>query len=149
MNTASIIIRCKNCGAKNRIPKTRLNDRPICGRCRSLLPEDGVFDSPVIVSDNTFNDEIVAHPGPALLDCWAPWCGPCRTIGPIIDQLAKEFAGKVKFAKLNVDENPATSAKYNIMSIPTMLLFKDGKVMNSLVGALPKAEIENHLRSLI
>lgn len=149
MNTDSIIIRCTKCGAKNRIPKTRLNDRPICGRCHSRLPKGRVFDSPVIVSDKTFNDEIVSSPIPVLLDCWAPWCGPCRTIGPIIDQLAKKFAGKVKFAKLNVDENPATSTKYNIMSIPTMLLFKDGKMVNSLVGALPKAEIENHLRSLI
>jgi len=149
MNTDSIIIGCTNCGAKNRIPKTRLNDRPVCGRCHSRLPESQAFDSPVIVSDKTFNDEIVSVPFPVLLDCWAPWCGPCRTIGPIIDQLAKEFAGKVKFAKLNVDENPATSTKYNIMSIPTMLLFKDGKVVNSLVGALPKAEIENHLRLLI
>ncbi len=149
MNTDSIIIKCKNCGAKNRIPKIRINDKPVCGRCNSPLPEVGAFDSPVIVSDNTFNDEIVSAPVPVLLDCWAPWCGPCRTIGPIIDQLAKEFAGKVKFAKLNVDENPATSTKYNIMSIPTMLLFKDGKVVNSLVGALPKAEIENHLRLLI
>jgi len=103
----------------------------------------------VIVSDNNFNDEIISSPVPVLLDCWAPWCGPCRTVGPIIDQLAKEFADQVKFAKLNVDENPATSAKYSIMSIPTMLLFKDGKVVNSLVGALPKAEIENHLRTLI
>ena len=149
MNTDSIIIRCTKCGAKNRIPKTRLNDRPVCGRCHSRLPEGRVFDSPVIVSDKTFNDEIISAPVPVLLDCWAPWCGPCRTIGPIIDQLAKEFAGKVKFAKLNVDENPATSTKYNIMSIPTMLLFKDGKMVNSLVGALPKAEIENHLRLLI
>ena len=149
MNTGSIIIKCKNCGAKNRIPKTRLNDRPVCGRCHSRLPEERTFNSPVIVSDKTFNDEIVFAPVPVLLDCWAPWCGPCRTIGPIIDQLAKDFAGKVKFAKLNVDENPAISAKYNIMSIPTMLLFKDGKVVNSLVGALPKAEIENHLRLLI
>ena len=149
MNTDSIIIKCTNCGAKNRIPKIRINDKPVCGRCHSSLPEAGVFDSPVIVSDKTFNHEIVSATVPVLLDCWAPWCGPCRTIGPIIDQLAKEFAGKVKFAKLNVDENPATSTKYNIMSIPTMLLFKDGKVVNSLVGALPKAEIENHLRSLI
>ena len=149
MNTDSIIIKCTNCGAKNRIPKIRINDKPVCGRCHSSLPEAGVFDSPVIVSDKSFNHEIVSATVPVLLDCWAPWCGPCRTIGPVIDQLAKDFAGKVKFAKLNVDENPATSAKYNIMSIPTMLLFKDGKMVNSLVGALPKAEIENHLRSLI
>ena len=149
MNTDSIIIKCTKCGVKNRIPKARLNDRPACGRCHARLPENQAFDSPVVVSDNNFNDEIISSPVPVLLDCWAPWCGPCRTIGPIIDQLAKEFADKIKFAKLNVDENPATAAKYNIMSIPAMLLFKDGKVVNSLVGALPKAEIENHLRTLI
>lgn len=149
MNTDTIIIRCTNCGAKNRIPKTRLNDRPICGRCNLRLPESPVFDTTVIISDKTFSHEIISSPLPVLLDCWAPWCGPCRIVGPIIDQLAKEFAGKVKFAKLNVDENPATSAKYNIMSIPTMLLFKDGEMVNSLVGALPKAEIENHIRLLI
>ena len=149
MNTDSIIIRCTRCGVKNRIPKIRLNDRPVCGRCHSRLPENQAFDRPVIVSDKNFNDEIISSPVPVLLDCWAPWCGPCRTVGPIIDQLAKEFAYQVKFGKLNVDENPSTAAKYNIMSIPTMLLFKDGKVVNSLVGALPKAEIENHLRTLI
>jgi len=149
MNTDSIIIRCTSCGIKNRIPKIRLNDRPVCGSCHSLLPKSQVLDTPVAVSDNNFNDEIISSPLPVLLDCWAPWCGPCRTVGPIIDQLAKEYAGKVKFAKLNVDENPDTAAKYNIMSIPTMLLFKDGKVVNSFVGALPKAEIENHLRTFL
>ena len=149
MHTDNIIIRCTNCGTKNRIPESRLNDRPVCGRCHSPLQKVRVHDSPVIVSDETFNDEIISSPVPVLLDCWAPWCGPCRMVGPIIDQLAKEFTGKIKFAKLNVDENPATSTKYNIMSIPTMILFKDGKVVNLLVGALPKAEIENHLRSLI
>jgi thioredoxin 2 len=149
MNTDSIIIRCTKCGVKNRIPKIRLKDQPVCGRCHVRLPERQAFDSPVIVSDKNFNDEIISSPAPVLLDCWAPWCGSCRTIGPIIDQLAKEYADQVKFAKLNVDGNPATSATYNIMSIPTMLLFKDGKVVNSLVGDLPKAEIEKHIRKLI
>ena len=149
MNTDSIIIRCTNCGVKNRIPKIRLKDRPVCGRCHARLPERQVFDSPVIVSDNNFNDQIISSPAPVVLDCWAPWCGACSTIGPIINQLAKEYANQIKFAKLNVDQNPSTSAKYNIMSIPTMLLFKDGKMVNSIVGELSKAEIEYHLHALI
>ncbi|MBT8356163.1 MAG: thioredoxin [Deltaproteobacteria bacterium] len=149
MNAASVIIRCKNCGVKNRIPKTRLKDQPVCGRCHSRLPERQIFDSPVIVSDHNFNDEIISSPVPVLLDCWAPWCGACKTVGPVLVQLAKEFGDQVKFGKLNVDQNPATSAKYNIMSIPTILAFKDGKLVNSLVGALPKAEIVNQLRALL
>lgn len=149
MNTDSIIIRCTNCGVKNRIPKIRLKDRPVCGRCHSRLPENQSFDSPVIVSDNNFNDEIISSTVPVLLDCWAPWCGSCSMVEPIIGQLAKEYANQIKFAKLNVDQNPATSAKYNVMSIPTMLLFKDGKMVNSLVGALSKDEIKYHLHGLI
>ena len=149
MNTDSIIIRCTNCGVKNRIPKIRVKDRPVCGRCHSRLPERQIFDSPVIVSDHNFNDEIISSPVPVLLDCWAPWCGACQTVGPIIVQLAKEFADQVKFGKLNVDQNPATAAEYNIMSIPTILTFNDGRLVNSLVGALPKAEIVNHLRALL
>ncbi len=149
MNADSIIIRCTNCGVKNRIPKIRLKDRPVCGRCHSRLPENQSFDSPVIVSDSNFNDEIISSPVPVLLDCWAPWCGSCSMVEPIIGQLAKEYANQIKFAKLNVDQNPATSAKYNVMSIPTMLLFKDGNMVNSLVGALSKADIKYHLHSLI
>ena len=149
MNADSIIIRCTNCGVKNRIPKIRIKDRPVCGRCHSSLPENQSFDSPVIVSDSNFNDEIISSPVPVLLDCWAPWCGSCSMVEPIIGQLAKEYANQIKFAKLNVDQNPATSAKYNVMSIPTMLLFKDGNMVNSLVGALSKADIKYHLHSLI
>jgi len=80
-----------------------------------------------------------------VIDCWAPWCGPCRMVGPVIEELANEMQGKIVFGKLNVDENPATSAKHQIMSIPTMLVFKNGNLVDRLIGALPKEELQKKL----
>ncbi|MBN1383037.1 MAG: thioredoxin TrxC [Deltaproteobacteria bacterium] len=146
-----IIIRCLNCGAKNRMPEERLNDRPLCGRCKAplVVKEDKPSTKPVNVTDDNFAGEILSFPGPVLVDCWAPWCGPCRLVAPIMEELAAQYAGTVKIAKLNVDENVMTASRYEIRSIPTMLLFKDGKVVNKLVGAQPKQEIEKHLLALI
>jgi len=149
MNGDSIIAKCQKCGAKNRIPKSRMGERPVCGKCKAPLSMGTMTDKPVDVTDMSFQSEIIGFPGPVLVDCWAPWCGPCRTVGPVIEQLASEYAGRVKIAKLNVDENPQTASTYSIRSIPTMLLFKNGDLVNSLVGALPKGEIESHLNSLL
>ncbi len=143
-----MIIRCLQCGTKNRMPETRLNDRPLCGKCGATLVVTGDQGRPVDVTDSTFSREISA-PGSVLVDCWAPWCGPCRTVGPILDELAAKYAGGIRIAKLNVDENPLTASRYNVRSIPTMLLFKDGSLVNTLVGALPKETIEQHLLSIM
>jgi len=107
------------------------------------------LNRPVDISDNTFDSEVLSFSGPVLVDCWAPWCGPCRMVGPVLEQLASEYAGRVKIAKLNVDENPQTASRYSIRSIPTMLLFKKGEMINSMVGALPKEEIERRLQPLL
>jgi len=149
MTPDSVILRCKQCGAKNRVPKQRLNDRPICGKCRAPLPPDPIFDQPVVVTDQTFQQEVLDFSGPVLLDCWAPWCGPCQMVAPLLIQLAKEFAGRAKIAKLNVDQNPITAGRYHVMSIPTMLLFKNGQLVNSIAGALSKNEMDRHLRGLV
>lgn len=93
------------------------------------------------INDSVFNNEINESKVPVVVDFWAPWCGPCKMLGPVIEEISKEFAGKAEFVKLNVDENPVTSATYKISSIPTVLVFKDGKVVEQMVGFRPKAAI--------
>jgi len=93
------------------------------------------------ITDANFEETKAAH-GALVMDCWAPWCGPCRMIGPIIEELAKDYNGKVAFGKLNVDDNQAVARKFGIMSIPTILFFKDGEVVDKVVGAVPKQHLE-------
>ena len=145
MGEESIIIKCSNCGAKNRIPKNRMNDRPVCGKCKNPLEFKNTLDHPITLTDRTFTPEILSYPGVALVDCWAPWCGPCRMVSPAVEQMASEYAGRVKVGKLNVDENQMTASKYAIQSIPTLLIFKGGELVDRLIGAMPKAEIERRL----
>ena len=147
--TEHLIVQCKNCGTKNRVPRSRIHDRPICGKCREQLPAVTFTQSTVIVSDRTFQSEVLNFPGTVLLDCWAPWCGPCKMVAPILDQLAKAYAGQAKIAKLNVDQNPHVSSKYQILSIPTMLFFKNGQLVKTLAGAHPQPEIERQLRAVM
>jgi len=101
------------------------------------------------VSDADFEKEIVQANIPAMVDFWAEWCGPCKMVGPTVEALAKEYEGKIKIAKMDVDENRETPAKFGIRSIPTLILFKEGKVAHTIVGALPKAEIEKELKKLL
>ena len=100
---------------------------------------------PIVVTDATFDAEI-RKPGVILVDFWASWCGPCLRVAPTLEVIAKEQAGKMRLGKLNVDENPRTSQRYGVMSIPTMLLFKDGKLVDGIVGALPRPQIEAVLK---
>jgi thioredoxin 2 len=144
-----MIIRCLHCGTKNRMPEDRINDSPKCGKCAAPLVNRSDPGRPVDVTDATFSKEVISSSSSVLVDCWAPWCAPCRTVAPILDELAHKYAGGVKIAKLNVDENPMIASQYTIQSIPTMLLFKDGKMVNRLVGALPKEEIERHLLAIM
>ncbi|HVB30436.1 MAG TPA: thioredoxin [Gemmatimonadaceae bacterium] len=99
-----------------------------------------------LVTDATFEQEVEKHDGLTIVDFWATWCGPCRMIAPVLDQLATEYAGKVRVAKLDVDTNIKTATRYNVRSIPLLLFFKDGKVVDQIVGAVPRANIESKLK---
>lgn len=140
----SAMIRCPHCAATNRVPRAKLAQglAPVCGRCKTALPVDR---APVTVTDRTFASEVEGAAVPVLVDAWAPWCGPCRMVAPVLDELAGEMAGRVRVAKLNVDENPATAARFGIQSIPTLLLMHEGREVDRIVGAQPKAEIARRL----
>ncbi len=140
------LIRCPNCGALNRVPLEKVQQglEPVCGRCKRPLPT-----KPVTVTDATFSSEVERSPLPVLIDLWAPWCGPCRMIAPVIDQLASEMAGRIRVAKLNIDENPVTAQRFNIQSIPALLLLKDGREIDRIVGVHPKPEIVRRVERAI
>lgn len=107
------------------------------------------MSEPIHVNDADFESEIIQHQGVAMVDFWAEWCMPCRAVAPAIAELANEYDGKVKVAKLNVDDNPRTASHYGVMSIPTMLIFKDGKVVDQTVGAQPKEMLKKRLEQWV
>ena len=115
---------------------------------KSAKPSVELPDKPVVVTDATIDAAASQYPV-FILDCWAEWCGPCRTIGPIIEQLAAEMKGKVVFGKLNVDENMQTANKYRISAIPTLMIFKNGKLIDKIVGAYPKPALTAKIQKFL
>jgi thioredoxin 2 len=145
MHTDSFIVICPKCGAKNRIPRSSTDKKAFCGKCH--VPLDAA--SPQIhltsASDANFSNEVLNYPGAVLVDFWAPWCGPCRTVSPILDNIAMKYADRLKVVKVNVDENPITVSRYGIRSIPSLVLFKKGNAIKNIIGAQPQEVLERHL----
>ena len=134
--------RCSHCRARNRIPDERIVDDPKCGRCKQpLFPR-----TPIQVTDASFADEVEASPLPVLVDFWAPWCGPCRAMESSLKALARERAGRLKVAKVNVDENSGLANRYAIRSIPALKLFRGASVLGELNGAVPRGSLDSFLR---
>ncbi|MBO1081047.1 thioredoxin TrxA [Roseomonas haemaphysalidis] len=101
------------------------------------------------VSDDSFKTDVLQATGPVLVDFWAEWCGPCRMVAPILDEIAKDYEGQLTIAKVNIDENPVTPNDYAVRGIPTMILFKDGKPVETKVGALPKSQLKDWIASAL
>ena len=141
-----LLIDCPACGATNRVPGDKVAQglAPVCGKCKTPLPAG----RPRPVTDATFAEDVERSPVPVLVDAWAPWCGPCHMIAPVIDQLASELAGRVRVVKLNVDDNPRTAARFDLRSIPTLLVLKGGREVDRLIGVQPKQEIARRLTKI-
>jgi thioredoxin 1 len=112
---------------------------------RIIIMEEDVLE----IDDITFDTEVLKSDKPVLIDFWAPWCGPCRAISPLVEQLADEFGDKIKFVKCNVDENPITPGKYGIRSIPTLMFFKDGNVVDQVIGIVAKSKLEEVINKIL
>lgn len=142
---ASTVILCPNCGAKNRVDAHSARERqPVCGRCGQALPNAPV--GPVTVTDANFAQTVENSSLPVLLDLWAAWCGPCRMIAPMIEALSAELSGKALVGKLDVDANQQTAARFGVQSIPTLLILKDGREVDRMVGVQSREAILRRLQ---
>jgi thioredoxin 2 len=140
----TILLRCQSCGSVNRVPKDKVSFHPRCGKCKVVLRYPG---RPIAVISGTFQDEVISHPGVVLVEFWSPSCGHCRALHPVLEQIAEENAGVLKIVTVNTGEEPALSTRFNIRGVPTFILYKGGKKIQEMVGAMPKQQIEAWIRS--
>lgn len=144
------VITCPQCQTKLRIPVEKLGQTVVCEQCGTTFSTPEILThQPIMVTDATFEQEVLQSPMPVVMDVWAPWCGPCRMIAPVIEDLAKEFAGRAKMVKLNSDENQRIPMQYHIQGIPTLLFFKNGQLVDNIIGAVPKSHILQKLEQIV
>ncbi len=149
-NPTHYLFRCTSCRTRNRIPADHAGQPGKCGKCGTVLKTSDLFiQQPIMITDANFLEKVLRSPIPVLVDCWAPWCSACTMVGPVITELAAEFKGRFRIGKLNVDANPLTSARFDTRSIPTLLIFDNGQLKNTLVGAMPKTEIAMRMRKFL
>jgi thioredoxin 2 len=151
MKMSERLLKCSSCGTMNRVPLPQPGRTTICGKCKAPLDTAAASAAggPIPVTDSTFAEQVERAQTPVLLDFWAEWCGPCHMLAPTIDQISSELAGKVKVAKLNIDQNPNIANRFGVRSIPTLLILKDGREVDRLVGVQPKQEILRRLGLVI
>jgi thioredoxin 2 len=140
----TLFIRCLNCGTVNRVYRERLEKKPVCGNCGNALDTRRYsYGVPLDVSEQTFQEEVLKSRIPVLVDCWAPWCAPCAAMGPMIERLAEDFKGRLRVAKLNTDQNRQLAAQFEIRSIPTLLVFKEGVLVDRVVGVIAEHQLDD------
>ncbi len=142
---SSLIVCCPTCDKLNRVPANKLNDKPICGICKSPL----FTGNPVELNMNNFNNHISKSGIPVLVDFWAPWCGPCKMMTPVLQQAASRLEPNIRIAKVNTEENQNLAARFGIQSIPTLILFKNGREIARQSGAMPLPALTNWLNQYI
>jgi len=147
-NSGTFLIRCAACDVTNRISREKLYSahEAICGHCHRPLTVEG---RPRAVTDASFGSDVERSPLPVLLDAWAPWCWPCQMVGPLVEEIGIEMGGRLRVGRLNVDENPSTAARFDISSIPTLLVLERGREIDRIAGVQTKADIARRIARVI
>ncbi|MFZ7126632.1 MAG: thioredoxin domain-containing protein [Desulfobacterales bacterium] len=135
------LVRCPECRTRNRIPPARMGSAAKCGRCGASVPTRPALEQPVLVTDANFQEKVLKSPIPVLMFAWAPWCGTCLQVSPIVDAFAHDARGRVRVGKLNLDPNPQLARRYNILSVPQIFVFDNGQLKEELPGALDKHQL--------
>ncbi|MBF0621881.1 MAG: thioredoxin TrxC [Magnetococcales bacterium] len=141
----ALTIVCPSCGVTNRIASEKVGFAAKCGKCGETLPENALAH-PIAVNDSEFQKEVIQSPIPVLVDYWASWCMPCRQLAPSLEVMAEEFAGRLKVAKVNTEENPVLAQRFQIHGVPTLIIFEKGRIKERISGALPVGQLRNWIK---